>query len=65
MFEETVVPQQLRQEKENEISGSVFKIGTEVLMWESEEFLHCRRKLKQREGCLFMRMVSSWFLCFF
>ena len=57
MFGETVVPQQLRQGKKNEISGSVFKIEAEVLMWEREEFFYCRRKLKQKEECVFMRMI--------
>lgn len=64
MFGETVVPQQLRQEKKNEISGSVFKIEAEVLMWEREEFFYCRRKLKQEEECVFMRMVFFWLLYF-
>lgn len=67
MFVETVVPQQLRQERkkrEREISGSVFRIEAEVLMWEREEFFYFRRKLKQKEGCIFMRMVFFWLLCF-
>ena len=64
MFGVTVVPQQLRQGKKNEISGSVFKIEAEVLMWEREEFFYCRRKLKQKEECVFIRMIFFWLLYF-